>query len=81
MGANLNDIFSARRAVAVTKSDTTVLEPTRGLWVGGAGNLSVILSGDTSAVTLNGAAAGMVYPLSVIKVMAATTATGVVALY
>ena len=53
----------------------------RGIYVGGAGNLTVILEDDTSAVTLTGVVAGQVYPLRAIQVTSATTATGIVAGY
>jgi len=70
-----------RKAAAVTKSDSTVLPATRALWVGGAGNLSVIFAGDTSAVTLTGVAAGSMLPISVTQVMDATTATNMTAIW
>lgn len=76
-------IGAARSAVAVTPSDTTVLLPTRGLYVGVAGNVAVALVDDPEmAVTFVGAAAGVVLPLRVVKVMATnTTASSIVALY
>lgn len=79
--ATLRETSGASSGVAVTKSDSTVLSPTRALWVGGAGDLSVIFAGDTAAVTIAGVLAGTLLPFQVTKVMAATTATNVVALY
>lgn len=70
-----------RKAAAVTKSDSTVLAPTRALWVGGAGNLSVIFADDSSAVTITGVTAGSLLPISVKQVMDATTATNMVAIW
>ena len=71
---------SAFDAVSVTTSDTTVIPTTRGLWVGGAGDLSVKMnSGNT--VTVVGVAAGTLLPFQVIQVLAATTATSILALY
>lgn len=72
----------ATRAVAVTASDSTDLTGTRGLYVGGAGNVAVrcIHSPDTT-VTLNSVPAGSIIPIQVTRVMAATTATNIVALY
>lgn len=70
-----------RKGVAVTTSDATVIPMTRGLWVGGAGNISVrTASGDT--VLLSGVAAGTEIPIAVDMVNAtSTTATLIVALY
>lgn len=80
MGKN-SAVYSASNGVAVTKSDATVLPVTRGLWVGGAGNLSVIFTAATSAVTITGVPAGTLLPIQVTKVMDATTATDMLALY
>ena len=72
----------ARKAVAVTPSDATVLDITKAVYVGGAGNLAVIMADDTAAVTFTGVAAGTVLPIRVQKVMATnTTATSVVAIF
>ena len=65
---------------AVTASDSTVLACTKGLWVGTAGNLSLKLSADSSAVPWNNVPSGTYVPGSVIRVMAATTATNIVCL-
>lgn len=77
------DISSAYRAVAVTKSDSTILpDGVRALWVGGAGDVAVIMAGDTAAVTLLAVEAGTLLPVQVSKVMSTnTTATSIVALY
>jgi hypothetical protein len=75
-------VYGATQGVAVTKSDSTVLPVTRALWVGGAGDVAVIFTGDTAAVTLAGVAAGTMLPVQVTKVMSTnTTATSIVALY
>jgi hypothetical protein len=75
-------IYSGRRAVAVTKSDTTDLGQTVALYVGGTGNLAVMMMGDTSAVTFMSVPAGTWLWLTVSKVMSTnTTATNVVAVY
>ena len=75
-------------AFAITKSDTTVFDniganppPARSIYVGGAGDLSVIMS-DDSAVTFSSVPAGMVIPITVKKVMSTgTTATLLIGLY
>jgi hypothetical protein len=67
--------------VAVTTSDSTVLTTTRAVFVGGAGNLAVVLSSGTT-LTLTGVTAGSLLPLRVTKVKATgTTATNIAALW
>lgn len=73
---------SARRAEAVTPSDTVTYEqPTRGVYVGGAGNLTVdMVSGGT--VTFIGLGAGSLLPIQAVRVYETdTTATSIIALY
>jgi len=79
--SNPTALFSARRVAAVTASDTTDLTGCRALWIGGTGNLSVKCVDDTAAVTIVIPNAGVLLPLFVSRVMAATTATSIVALY
>ena len=75
-------VLPYKKAATVTKSDATVLAPTRAVFVGGAGNLAVIMADDDSAVTIPGVVAGSVLQISVTKVMSTnTTATNIVALY
>jgi hypothetical protein len=68
-------------AVAVTPSDSVdLVNMSRALWVGGAGNISVIMhSGAT--VTFSGIAAGTLLPIRVSRVRSTgTTATNILAL-
>lgn len=65
-------------AIAVTKSDTTVLPPSV-LFVGGAGALTVEMLGGEEVV-FSAVPAGTTIPILVTKVKAATTATSIVAL-
>lgn len=70
------------KAAAVTPSDTVDLTtPTRGIYIGGAGNLKVdTLGGDT--VTFNALAVGVIHWIQVKRVYSTgTTATAIVALY
>lgn len=72
----------ARGAIAVTKSDSTVLaNDVKALFIGGAGDVVVYMRGSTTDVTFKGCAAGSVLPIQVDRVRAATTATDIVALY
>jgi hypothetical protein len=76
------ELRGATAAVAVTASDSTDLGVTRGVWVGGAGNLAVMFVDQTTAVTLTGVPAGTLLPIQVQKVMSTnTTATSITALY
>lgn len=73
---------SARRAAAITTSDTaTSDDPTRGIYVGGSGNIKVdMVSGGT--VTFSAVAAGTILPIQVTRVYATgTTATLLIGLY
>ena len=75
-------ISPATRAFAITSSDTADLAVnTRGLYVGGAGNVKVdTLGGDT--VTFTGLASGVIHPISVKRVYSTlTTATTIIGVY
>ena len=65
---------------AITKSDTDELvQVTRGIYVGGAGNISLVTErGNT--IVLKGALAGTILNVRAVKVLAATTATDLVGL-
>jgi hypothetical protein len=70
-------IIPATTAAAVTPSDSTALT-SRAVWVGGAGDLSVRLSGAPSTtVVFTAVPAGSLLPVSVVRIMAATTATNI----
>jgi hypothetical protein len=74
-------ITSFSNAVAVVPSDATFISGTAALWIGGSGNLVVEMSGGNprTQITLLAVPAGMLLPLSVDRVMGATTATNIVA--
>lgn len=71
----------AASAVAVTPHDTNALAtPSRGLWIGGAGAVTVRLIGDTADVVFSGIAAGTMLPVRATHVRSTgTTATLIVA--
>lgn len=75
--------FPAEKAYAITPTDDVELGAvTRGIWVGGAGDLAVIMKGDTAVVTFSGVVAGSLLPLRVKEVRATgTTATNLVGVY
>lgn len=72
-----------RTAVSITTSDTTDIrggQLTRGIYVGGGGNLSVEM--DNGTVVFVGVVAGAVYPIRVRRVNSTnTTATNLIALF
>lgn len=71
------------KGVAIATSDTVnfTTVPCRGIYVGGAGNM-VVLMNDGNTITLNGVTAGTIYALRAKRVNAtSTTATNLVALY
>ncbi len=71
---------SSDDGVAVTKSDTATIRHTRGIYVGGTGDLVVrTLRGTT--LTFVAVPAGALLPIRVDMVMSATTATSIVALF
>jgi hypothetical protein len=75
-------VDSYRGGVAVTPSDSTVLAPTRGLYIGGTGNVIVDFADGTTGVLLTAPALGVILPISVVKVKATgTTATAILAIY
>jgi hypothetical protein len=74
-------ISSLSSGFAVTPSDaTTFIEPVRALWIGGAGNVAVRMAADKSVLTIAGVPAGTLLPFQVDRVLAATTATLILAL-
>lgn len=79
----VQDAFAGpyRKAEVVTKSDTVDLtNVSRALWVGGAGNVIVIMQ-DGTQVTFTAVAAGTLLPICISRVMSTnTTATSMVAL-
>ena len=79
LGANATQ--SASTVIAVTPNDDTVLQNgIRALYVGGAGNVSVVTAGGQT-VTFSGVAAGSILPVRVTRVRATnTTATLILAL-
>ena len=73
----------AQSAVAITPSDASNLaRESRGIWVGGAGDLKVDMVGTGTGVTFVGIPAGSLLPLRVSKIYATgTTATDIVEVY
>lgn len=71
----------ANSAVAVTPSDSTELDITRGVYVGTGGDLAVVMADDSLAVTFVAVPSGVLLPIRVLKVMSTnTTASDILAL-
>jgi hypothetical protein len=71
----------ARFAVAVTPSDSTVLTPTRALFIGVAGNLTVRMADQQNTVLLSNVPVG-IFPIQCDQVRSTgTAATNIVALW
>ena len=72
---------SARRAVAVTPNDSTVIPVCRALYIGTGGSLVVRMADDQNNVTFTNVPAG-IFPVQVDRVLSTgTSASGIVALY
>lgn len=69
------------KATAITPGDGELAELPRALWVGGAGNLSLKFAGSNTVVVISAVPAGTYVQLRPTHIMAATTATNIVALY
>lgn len=81
--SGMGDTDPANNLRAVTKSDTDDMTTfSRALYIGTAGDVALIASADSAAVTLVGVPAGTVLPISAKRVMSTgTTADDIVALY
>lgn len=72
---------SIQQAVALTKSDTATFAPTRSVWVGGTGDLTVTMLNGSNA-TFASVPAGTWLPIQITALLSTgTAATGVLALY
>ena len=77
--ANITTTGFATEAVAVTKSDSTVLNSVA-LYVGTSGNLTVTMAGGGADVVFKNVPSGTFLPIAVTKVKAATTAADILAI-
>lgn len=74
---------SAHRASAVTTSNATIYEqPTRALYIGAAGDITVDMADGGTSVLFVAVQGGTLLPIQVTRIYATgTTATSIVALY
>lgn len=69
-------------ALDVTESDTDVFDPpTRALWIGTGGDVTVRMAGGRNAITFSNVADGTLLPVVCIGVNTATTASDIVRLW
>lgn len=75
--------LQAGAALAVTPSNTEFTYSANALYVGGAGDVVVVMRDDldTNPVTFAAVPAGTILPIYVRKVLPATTATNILALF
>ena len=74
------NISPATQAEEITPEDETYTTPTRGLYVGGSGDVKVIMQNGTT-VTFAGLAAGVIHPICCVLIFDTdTNATDIVAL-
>ena len=72
----------AQYATSVTPSDSGSIVHCRGLWIGGAGDITVNFRKGGTNITLVAVSAGSLLPIDVSRVYSTgTTATDIVALY
>lgn len=76
-----NTASPADQAAEITPSDSTVLAATRGIYVGVAGDVTVRMNEGKNVVTFTNVPAGSILPVSADRIMAATTADGIVAMW
>lgn len=75
-----NATVAAHGAVAITPSDVTVIPTTRSIYVGGTGNINVVMADGQTALFSNVAVG--IFPIQVQQVLStSTTASLLVALY
>jgi hypothetical protein len=73
---------STYKALAIAPSDTVRFTRTRGIYVGTAGNVSLVMADGANTVVFVSAAAGITHPWGAIGVNATgTTATNLVAVF
>lgn len=79
--ANIEKTEPARSAAEVTFNDSSLIDPTRAIYVGSTGNVKVDFV-DGSTVTFSSVSAGTLLPIRVNKIYSTgTTATDIIALY
>lgn len=77
-----NATVAAKSAVAITPTDGVAIPATRSLFVGGFGDVTVVMAENGATITFSNVTAGSILPVQAIAVNATgTSATNIVALY
>jgi len=75
-------VTSANNHAAVTKSDATVFDEESAIYIGGAGDIALVLAGSSTSVTYVGVLAGTWLPVNAKQVLSTgTTATNIVRVF
>ena len=75
-----NTASAATEAIAITPADTDITA-TRGIYVGGAGDVAVRMNKGKNTVTFKNVPAGTILPVQADRILAATSATDIVAMW
>lgn len=82
LGSHQEEAPASNGFVISPNNSADLDRPTRGIYVGGAGNIVVTFLESGEAITITGVLAGTVYPFRVRRVYSTgTTATSLVGLY
>lgn len=74
-------VSNMTKAVSVVPDDLATINPTKGLYLGGSGDVVVTMA-DGGDITLKGLSAGTIHQISVVAIkFTGTTATSIVAMY
>lgn len=80
-GPHEKQVVPATSLIVASLHDTNLIEPTRGVWIGGGGVLKVTTAAGEDVV-ISGIGAGTLLPISVIRLWnTGTTATLIIAMY
>lgn len=78
---NIDAMIPAGRATAITKSDVTVIDVTRAIYIGTTGDLAVRMAESGDTITFKTVPVG-IFPIQVDQVLSTgTTAAEMIALY
>lgn len=77
----IESVIPPTRGKTVTPSDETIIDITRGLYIGTGGDLVVEFADSADVITLKNVANGTLMPGQFRRVLGATSASDIIALY